>query len=69
MEPRCQTRQHKLSVIEPHCRGVFYSNTSVKKGHPEKAQAFVIDVPKFHLYADPEMIPESCRKEIVKILS
>lgn len=62
---RAANRQHKLSVIEPYCRGVFYSNTAVKKGHPEKAQAFVIDVPKFHLYADPEMIPESCRKDIV----
>jgi cell division protein FtsI (penicillin-binding protein 3) len=62
---RAANRQHKLSVIEPYCRGVFYSNTSVKKGHPEKAQAFVIDVPKFHLYADPEMIPESCRKDII----
>ena len=65
---RAANRQHKLSVIEPYCRGVFYSNTSVKKGHPEKAQAFVIDVPKFHLYADPEMIPASCRQEIIQRL-
>ena len=56
-------RQHRLSVIEPYCRGVFYSNSSVKKGHPEKAQPFVIDVPRFHLYADPKAIPESCRSE------
>jgi cell division protein FtsI (penicillin-binding protein 3) len=65
---RAADRQHRLSVIEPYCRGVFYSNTSVKKGHPEKAQPFVIDVPRFHLYADPAAIPESCRKEIVKRL-
>ncbi|HUD01391.1 MAG TPA: penicillin-binding protein 2, partial [Rhabdochlamydiaceae bacterium] len=61
-------RQHKLSVVEPYCRGVFYSNTAVKKGHPEKAQPFVIDVPRFHLYADPVAIPELCRKEIVQRL-
>lgn len=65
---RAADRQHKLTVIEPYCRGVFYSNTSVRKGHPEKAQAFVIDVPKFHLYADPEMIPPACRKDIVRRL-
>lgn len=61
---RAANRQHKLSVIEPYQRGVFYSNTSIKKGHPEKAQALVVDVPKFHLYADPEMIPPACRKDI-----
>lgn len=61
---RAADRQHRLSVVEPYCRGVFYSNTSVKKGHPEKAQPFVIDVPRFHLYADPVAIPETCRKEI-----
>jgi len=65
---RAADRQHKLIVVEPYSRGVFYSNTSVKKGHPEKAQAFVIDVPKFHLYADPEVIPEACRKDIVRRL-
>jgi cell division protein FtsI (penicillin-binding protein 3) len=61
---RAADRQHRLSVVEPYCRGVFYSNTAVKKGHPEKAQPFVIDVPRFHLYADPVAIPEACRQEI-----
>ncbi|MBS0648624.1 MAG: penicillin-binding protein 2 [Verrucomicrobia bacterium] len=65
---RAADRQHRLSVIEPYCRGVFYSNTSVKKGHPEKAQPFVIDVPRFHLYADPAAIPEACRQEITQKL-
>ena len=49
--------QHQLVVIEPFKRGLFYSNTSLKLGHPESPQAFVIDVPKFHLYADPQAIP------------
>jgi cell division protein FtsI (penicillin-binding protein 3) len=61
-------RQHQLVVIEPFKRGIFYSNTALKKGHPEKAQPFVIDVPKFHLYADPEAIPEKHRKEIASQL-
>lgn len=56
--------QHQLIVTEPFKRGLFYSNTSIKRGHPETPQAFVIDVPKFHLYADPNNIPEKDRDEI-----
>ncbi len=62
-------RQHRMSVIEPYCRGIFYSNTSVKKGHPEKLQPFVVDVPHFHLYADPKIIPKPCHGEIVQKLT
>jgi cell division protein FtsI (penicillin-binding protein 3) len=56
--------QHRLIVTEPFKRGLFYSNPSIKRGHPEKPQAFVIDVPKFHLYSDPSNIPEMARDEI-----
>jgi cell division protein FtsI (penicillin-binding protein 3) len=58
--------QHQLVVTEPFKRGLFYSNTSIKQGHPETPQALVIDVPKFHLYADPNSIPENFRNEITK---
>ncbi len=60
--------QHQLVVTEPFKRGLFYSNTSIKLGHPETPQAFVIDVPKFHLYADPNSIPEKARDEIARKL-
>ena len=63
---RAADRQHHLTVVEPYCRGVFYSNTAVKKGHPEKEQPFVIDVPRFHLYADPVAIPEKYRAEVIQ---
>ena len=56
--------QHQLVVTEPFKRGLFYSNASIKLGHPETPQAFVIDVPKFHLYSDPNSIPENCRNEV-----
>ncbi len=56
--------QHQLVVTEPFKRGLFYSNTSIKLGHPETPQAFVIDVPKFHLYADPHNIPSQYRAEV-----
>lgn len=58
--------QHQLMVTEPFKRGLFYSNTSIKQGHPETPQAFVIDVPKFHLYADPNSIPAECKKEVAE---
>ncbi len=58
--------QHQLVVSEPFKRGLFYSNTSLKRGHPESPQAFVIDVPKFHLFADPYVIPPELRREITQ---
>jgi len=66
---RAAKKQHQLVVVEPFKRGLFYSNTAIKKGHPEKSQPFVVDVPKFHLYADPEAIPQECRSEVAAKLS
>lgn len=57
-------KQHYFIVKEPFLRGTFFSNTGVKKGHPEKKQPFVIDVQKYHLHIDPESIPEETRNEI-----
>jgi len=62
-------RQHQLIVTEPCKRGVFYSNTFIKQGHPSTLQPFVIDVPKFHLYADPDSLPIEYRAEIARVLS
>jgi cell division protein FtsI (penicillin-binding protein 3) len=58
--------QHQLVVTEPCKRGLFYSNASIKLGHPETPQALVIDVPKFHLYSDPSSIPAQYRQEVAK---
>ena len=66
---RVAKRQHQLVVIEPFQRGLFYSNAAVKEGHPEEAQPFVVDVPKFHLYIDPESIPAAYRDELAAALS
>ena len=62
-------RQHYFVVKEPFQRGVFYSNAEIKKGHPETPQAFVIDVQKYHLFADVLSIPEANRPEVVGALS
>ena len=56
---RVALRQHVRIVSEPFVRGAFFSNTSVKRGHPEAPQPFVIDILKFHLHADNESIPIS----------
>lgn len=56
--------QHEIIVKEPCKRGAFFSNTSVKEGHPEKKVPFVVDLQRFHLYADPESIPQEYRQEI-----
>lgn len=54
--------QHVKSI--PFMRGSFYSNTSVKKGHPEEPQAFVLDVQKFHLFVDPDSVPVSLKEKM-----
>ncbi len=61
--------QHQLYVVEPFTRGVFYSNVHIKEGHPDIPQPLVMDVPKFHLYIDPMMIPVSFRQEIYENLN
>ncbi len=50
--------QHQSVVSIPFMRGSFYSNTSVRPNHPEEEQPFVVDVPKFHLFIDPDSIPD-----------
>lgn len=62
-------KQHQVMVTEPGGRGVFYSNTALKKGHPEGLQSLVVDVAKFHLFIDPSSFPERVRPEFVKDLS
>lgn len=61
-------KQHFFIIKEPFIRGTFYSNPYVKKGHPAVPQRFVIDVPKFHLFADCESIPSQFNDEIADYL-
>ena len=61
--------QHQTQIIEPFMRGSFYSNTSLKPGHPEDEQPFVVDVQYFHLLLDPESIPDPAKDAIAKELS
>lgn len=56
--------QHEHVLIEPFMRGSFYSNTSVKKGHPKDHQLLVFDVPKFHLFIDPDLIPAHLKERL-----
>lgn len=61
--------QHQHVVKEPFMRGSFFSNTSIKEGHPEDEQAFVVDVPKFHLFVDPKSVPIIHKQEMSGALS
>ena len=60
--------QHQAIVTEPFMRGSFYSNTSIKQGHPEEETPFVIDVMKFHLYIDPDSIPAPAKERMAEQL-
>lgn len=57
-------KQHYFVLREPFHRGTFYSNTSLRKAHPEKEQKFVLEVEKYHLYADPISIPDAYKIEV-----
>jgi cell division protein FtsI (penicillin-binding protein 3) len=61
-------KQHFFLIKEPFIRGTFYSNPYIRQRHPPGSQRFVIDVPKFHLYADPESIPSQFKAEIAEQL-
>lgn len=61
-------RQHFFIVTEPFLRGRFFSNPTVKRGHPESPKAFVADIRMFHLYADPLSIDEKNHAKIVEAL-
>jgi cell division protein FtsI (penicillin-binding protein 3) len=61
--------QHQYVAKEPCMRGSFYSNTSIKQGHPGEALAFVIDVPKFHLFIDPQSIPDTVKPKMAQELA
>ncbi len=61
-------KQHFFIIKEPFIRGTFYANPYIRKGHPAEPQRFVMDVPKFHLYADPESIPSPLKDEIANQL-
>lgn len=54
--------QHYFIVTEPFLRGTFYSNASIKQGHPETPQRLVIDIPKFHLFIDPESFSDEDKR-------
>jgi len=62
-------KQHQQLIKEKAKRGLFYSNTSVKEGHKEEAQAFLCDIPTFHLYADPLSIPTEKRDGVSRLLN
>jgi cell division protein FtsI (penicillin-binding protein 3) len=61
--------QH-FAVIEEHAkRGVFYPNDSLKPSAESAQKPLVIDIPKFHLFADPLAIPPTYRMLVVENLS
>lgn len=60
--------QHQCLIIEPFMRGRFFSNETVKLGHPEDLKPLVLDIPKFHLFIDPESIPQQFKKTVFRNL-
>ncbi|NGX61257.1 MAG: Penicillin-binding protein 2 [Chlamydiae bacterium] len=57
-------RQHEILVKVPFKRGIFFSNPSLRSGHLADPEPLVLDLAKFHLYADPFSIPEKYKQEV-----
>lgn len=62
------TRQHFFSVSEPFVRGTFYSNGLEQRAHPDQPQKLVLDIQKYHLFADPAAIAPKHHADIAKAL-
>ncbi len=60
--------QHQYVEKIPFMRGSFFSNVAIKRGHPGDKQPFVLDVLKFHLYIDPDSIPDAIKPKMAKEL-
>lgn len=63
------TKQHEGVVKEPFRRGTIWSNPSLKQGHPYAPHPIVLDLPRFHLHADPTAIPNGLKEEVAQQIS
>lgn len=61
-------RQHFFIIDEPFLRGSFYSNPIMEKFHLDEPRKLVLDIKKFHLYADPKSIPEDVLNDVISNL-
>lgn len=61
-------KQHILHITEPAPRGAFYTS-SASLTTPNRYTRIAFDIPSFHLYIDPYLIPEAKRKQILPWLS
>lgn len=65
---RVARRQHFFIVSEPFVRGTLYSNSLRQRPHPDQPQKLVLDIQKYHLFADPAAIAPAHHAEIAKAL-
>lgn len=61
--------QHQTVMTSHFKRGIFYSNSCVKYGHREKPQALVHEVLRYHLFADPSVIPPHLKDRMTNVIA
>lgn len=61
--------QHQLILDEIPKRGVFYASPVIKKGILTSKVPLVVDIPKYHLFADCIAIPPEIRSEFSEQLA
>lgn len=62
-------KQHFFIVKDPFSRGIFYGNPLVKKGYEGAPPKLVMEIEKFHLFIDPEAIPEARKEAMINEIS
>ncbi len=55
--------QHQFVIYEPFMRGSFYARAPLNS-EEEQDQALVMDVPRFHLFIDPDSIPLQTKEAV-----
>lgn len=57
-------KQHFFTVKAPFLRGRFFSNGTLKRGHPDTTRPLTCDIEKYHLHIDAVAIPEALKEEV-----
>lgn len=60
--------QHQFIIKEPFKRGRFFTAGNISSVHNDKEIALTVDLPMFHLYIDPNSIPEEIKSQAIESL-
>ncbi len=66
---RLARKQHYFILKEAPTRGIFYGTSRARPGQKETILPLVAEIEKYHLYIDPESIPNKLKKGMIAFLA